>query len=176
MVGILGWPLLLLLAAGSADDAFRSAAAREVHGFIETELWGHYDVLSVELVDVIDRTGEWGGPYPGYGFRSVTADFLAQRNASRDERLNEEIPPRLCETEAELFLLCRPAGHELSGTLELDMVFTVDGWKILSRHHRSLQAYPLAGYLRCHPDPRDPAVDAAVIRACFGGAGHLPGW
>jgi hypothetical protein len=74
----------------------------------------------------------------------------------------------ICDSQAELFIFCRPQGYEFSGTVEIDLAFTVDGWRVLSRHLRSLRAFPLAGYLRCRPDPEDPDRNRAVLRACFG--------
>lgn len=163
--------LLLLPMAAVQEDPFASRARQEIERFVDQELWGHYDVQSVSVLEVHDHEGEWGHRHWNYGIRSVTARFRAERNAHWSEQLNPDLPADLCDTEALLYLLCRPTGYRFSGTLDLDMVFTVDGWKILSKHHRSLREYPLADYLDCQPDPRQPDRDAAIIRACFGGGG-----
>ena len=70
--------------------------------------------------------------------------------------------------EAEVFIFCRPQGYEFSGTIQVDLGFTVDGWRVLSRHLRSMRSFPLAGYLRCRPDPGGADDDRAILRACFG--------
>jgi len=163
--------LILLLTAGAApDDGFVAAASPELERLIETELLGHYDVDALSLVEVTDRTGEWGGEYPGYGLRSVVADFRARRNATWSAGLNRAVIEPICDAHAELFLFCRPQGYAFAGTVEVDLAFTVDGWRVLSKHSRSLRAFPLAGYLRCRPDPGDPDRNRAVLRDCFGAA------
>lgn len=158
--------LLLLLVAAAPDDPFRSAATQEIRELIHGELWEHYDVTSVSVIDVVDHTGEWGGYHHGYGIRTVATGFVAVRNASWNEGLNRQIPQHLCDGEAELYLLCRPLGHEFSGIVEVDLAFTVDGWKVLSRNHRNRRRFPLANYLRCDIEPLDD--DAVLIRRCFG--------
>ena len=80
--------------------------------------------------------------------------------------LDRDLPKDLCDGAVQLYLLCRPAGYVFTGTVDVDMVFTTDGWKILDRHHHSMIRHPLAGYLRCNAVPE--ADDAAVIRSCFG--------
>jgi hypothetical protein len=149
-----------------ADDPFRIAAREEIRAFIERELWGHYDILEVRLVEVEERDGGLGGALTDYDLRAVAAHFRAVRNDHWSEGLNRDLPRQLCEESPQLWLLCRPAGHPLAGTVDLDMVFTTEGWRILSRHHRSLREYPLAGYLRCASGPE--SADRDVIRDCFG--------
>jgi hypothetical protein len=161
--------VLLLSAAASPEEAFRAAAGEEIRRLIRDELWGHYDVESVSILEVTDHTGEWGTYSQGYGLRAVTARFRALRNGHWSASLNREIPRSLCDSASQLYLLCRPQGHEFSGSVEVDMAFTVDGWRVLSRHHRNRRAFPLAKYLICRPDPLAPDPDRETIRACFGG-------
>jgi hypothetical protein len=159
--------LVLLSAPINHDHPFRSAAAKEITAFVENELLRHYDVHSLSLLSISDPQLSESDSGQEYVIRAVTARFSAVRNAHWSDQLNREIPKQLCDSEVELYLFCRPNGHQFSGTLEVDMVFTVEGWKILSRHHRSLRAFPLSGHLDCDPDPAERDPDLAVIRACF---------
>src|SRR5678815_1131800 len=128
--------LLALSAAIPKDDPFRSDATSAIRELIQKQLWGHYDVVSVSVLEVHEQPEKWGGFYPGYGLRTVTASFKSIRNANWSKNLNSDIPQtKECETEAELYVLCRPEGYEFSGNVEADLAFTVDGWKILSKHH-----------------------------------------
>jgi hypothetical protein len=164
--------VVLVFAASSvaAGEPFEASASRAISDFVTQELSGHYDVESLELVEVRERDGEIGGPYPGYGFRTIQAIVVAVRNGQWSQSLNRGIPntPE-CESEVELYLLCRTAGYKFTGQLEVDLVATTDGWKILSRLHRSLRRYPLSRYLHCAAD-KPGATDREIINGCFASA------
>ena len=159
--------LALAVTSVSPGDSFTIAARRAISDLAQQELLGHYDVESIELLEVKDRDGEIGGPYPGYGLRTVRAALRATRNKSWSKNLNAGIPtwPE-CQTAVQLFVLCRPAGFRWSAEIEVDMVATIDGWRILSRNHRSLRRYPLAKYLIC-PADKPGATDGEIIKGCF---------
>lgn len=165
--------IAFVLAAASATDArvasLEAAAQKEIAAFVVDQLWGHYEILSVTVLETGKSETGADDLRQDYAFRSVLARFDARRNEHWSDSLNPDIPSELCDSEAELFLACRPAGYRFSGTLRVDMVFTVEGWKIMGKHHNSLQAYPLADYLLCEPDHRRTDSGLEIIRACFGG-------
>ena len=167
--------LWLLPSGAAAQDAFLDAATAEIERLIHDHLWGHYDVVSVSVLDTADRSSEWRNIFPRYGLRTVTASFVTVRNEHWSDGLNRDVVEKSCGGVAQLFLLCRPPGYKFSGTLEADLAFTVDGWKVLSKHRNSLIAYPLADYLRC--EPASPGSDATgdedVLQRCFGVAGFV---
>lgn len=150
------------------DSAFDFAVAAEIEQFIDSALLGHYDVETITIDDVVDRGDDLGAPLREYQVRRVTASFRAIRNAHWSASVNRDVPVHLRDT-AQLFLYFRPVGYTFGGTLDVDMARTVDGWKILSRHHRSLQPFPLAGYLHCGGEPRpdDSNLTIIRIRACL---------
>lgn len=172
MIHTLAFLLTVAAAANIQDASFQTAAQEQVSAFVANQLWGHYDVLTVTILEAGESQTGADDLRRDYAFRSVLARFDAQRNEHWSESLNQNIPAAICDSEAELFLACRPPGYRFFGTLSIDMVLTVEGWKILSRHHNSLQAYPLADYLLCDPDPENTDVDSAIIRACFAGSPH----
>lgn len=169
MIRILAFVLAVAAATNAQAASFRAAAQAEISAFVVNQLWGHYDVLSVTVLETGEAETRADDLGRVYAFSSVLARFDTRRNEHWSESLNPNIPKEICDSEAELFLACRPTGYRFSGTLRIDMVLTVEGWKIMSKHHNSLQAYPLADYLLCEPDPKHPDFDSAIIRACFAG-------
>ena len=159
--------LALVMAFVGSEDALSGDVKGAISDMAEAELLGHYDVEAVELLEVKGRDGEIGGAYPGYGLRTVRAVVHATRNKSWSKNLNPDIPtwPE-CESSTQLFLLCRPVGYRFLAEIEVDIALTTEGWKILSRNHRSMREYPLAKYLICPADkPGAKAKD--IINGCF---------
>ena len=168
MISALSLVLVLNSAPVHTEDPFQSAAITAIRQLIHTELWGHYDLESVSLIASEDRPRDVGGTFEEYEVRRVTARFRAIRNDDWNPHLNPDLPEHLRESSSQLYLPFRAKGFQFAGTLDVDIANTVDGWRILNRHHHSMTEFPLAGYLHCQPDPRDPDHDLAVIKACFG--------
>ena len=55
-------------------------------------------------------------------------------------------------------MLCQPEGREYSGKIEVDMAYTADGWKVLSKNVRNLREYVLSGYLLLEGKPKEGYV------------------
>ena len=159
--------LALAMTSPGAGDSLATPARAAITELVRQELLGHYDVESVELLEVKERDGELVGPFPGYGLRTVRAAVHVTRNQSWSRSLHEGMPdwPE-CDRAASLFLLCRPAGFRFRAEVEVEMAATTDGWRILSRNLRSLRRYPLEKYLIC-PADKPGATDGEIIRGCF---------
>ena len=164
--------LSLILALNSApvptDDPFHSAATTAICQLIHTQLWGHYDLEFVSLIATDDRQSHGDGTLQDYEVCRVTARFRAIRNTYWNPHLNPDLPEHLRDSSIQLYLPFRPRGYEFAGTLDVDIANTLDGWRILNRHHHSMIEFPLARYLHCQPDPQNPDHDLAIIQACFG--------
>jgi hypothetical protein len=151
--------VLLLSPIVLAQDqgAFESVAKLEIRAFVSTELMGHYTVQDVTMLGTNDHTAEWGGFSNGYGLKTVTARFVAVRNDHWNKGLNRKIAEN-CDQAGNLYVLCQPTGHEFSGKIEVDMAFTEDGWKVLSRNHRNLREFALSNYLLLDGKPKEGYV------------------
>ena len=136
-------------------NTFKPAAESEIQKLIYNELWGHYELELVSVLKINDRSAEWGGFQNGYGLKTVTARFVAVRNAEWSENLNRAFA---CDQTESVYLLCQPAGHEFAGKVEVDMAFTNDGWKVLSRNYRNLREFVLANYLLLEGIPKEGYV------------------
>lgn len=141
-------PLLFILLAQAAlaEDTSRQDIEAEIGDLIRHELWGHYDVLQVSILDTEDHTAEWGGAGNGYGIRRIVARFIATRNGEWHTNLNREVLADNCGNTG-VWLLCQPTGHRLEGKVEVDVVATIGGWKALSRNFRNRREFPLSNYL-----------------------------
>ena len=155
MARVFAIAVVLLLPTALAQDTFKLAAESEIQKLIYNELWGHYELELVSVLKINDRTAEWGGFQNGYGLKTVTARFVAVRNAEWSENLNRAVA---CDQAESVYLLCQPAGHEFAGKVEVDMAFTNDGWKVLSRNYRNLREFVLANYLLLEEIPKEGYV------------------
>lgn len=147
----------LLLSPAAASDNFASIAESEIREFVKLELWGHYDVESVSVLATKEHTAEWGGSRNDYGLKTVVAEFVAVRNGSWNEQLNRNLSEN-CDQAGSVYLLCQPPGHRFTGKLEVDMAFTTDGWKILSKNYKSRRAFVLSEYLLLEGRPKEGYV------------------
>ena len=145
----------VVLPTALTQDRFKPAAESEIQKLIYNELWGHYELELVSVLKINDRTAEWGGFQNGYGLKTVIARFVAVRNTEWSENLNRAVA---CDQAESVYLLCQPAGHELAGKVEVDMAFTNDGWKVLSRNYRNLREFVLANYLLLEGIPKEGYV------------------
>jgi hypothetical protein len=150
-VFILSSPLVL------AAEAFESAAESEIRELIHRELLGHYDIELVSLLEIKDHVGEWDGFQNGYGLKTVVARFAAVRNANWSRNLSRSVAEN-CGEVPSVYLLCQPTGHKFTGKVEVDLAFTKDGWKILSRNYRNMRAFSLSNYLLLDGNPKDGYV------------------
>ena len=125
-------------------------ADREARRIISQDLYGHYDIVSLQVLNV-EAVGQQLGR--DYGLAKVTLEFSTQRNASRNPGLSpaafeaggctpEKVP-------AWFYLHCGvPAGHVFDGEMELLLVVEkADRWTAVSPNWRTLVSYPLQGYL-----------------------------
>lgn len=157
MTKIFALALVLLSPIALADDGREAAAEKEITKLIDDGLLGHYEVELVSVLGIKDRTGEWGGFKNGYGLITVTARFVAVRNARWSEHLNRTLAAH-CEEAGSVYVLCQPEGHEFSGNIEVDMAHTTDGWKVLNRNSRNLREFVLSGYLLLEGRPEEGYV------------------
>ena len=155
MARVFAIAVVLLLPTALTQDTFKPAAESEIQKLIYNELWGHYELELVSVLKINDRSAEWGGFQNGYGLKTVTARFVAVRNAEWSENLNRAFA---CDQTESVYLLCQPAGHEFAGKVEVDMAFTNDGWKVLSRNYRNLREFVLANYLLLEGIPKEGYV------------------
>lgn len=134
--------------AALANVTFEQVAEKEIRELIYNELWSHYDVVSVSILETKDHTAEWGGRRNGYGIKTVVAGFVATRNKEWHKNLNRKVVEASCNLSSNwLWVLCRPAGYKFEGKLEVDLVATNRGWKILSRNFRNRREFVLSNYL-----------------------------
>ena len=138
--------LILITPAIQAGDMFDKQVTKEIYQLVQYELWGHYDVEKVNILETRDHTAEWGGFKNGYGIKTVTASFATVRNDNWNNNLNKEVLGETCD-KSDLWLLCQPQGHRFEGKVEVDVVSTTDGWKILNRNYRNMRRYVLSNYL-----------------------------
>jgi hypothetical protein len=157
MIKLLALVLIIISSAIPAADTFESGAESEIRALIHSELWEHYDIEMVSVLETKDHTAEWGGYQNGYGLKTVIARFVAVRNRTWSENLNRSIAEN-CDQFSSVYLLCQPAGHKFTGKLEVDMAFTKDGWKILSRNFRNMREFSLSNYLLLEGKPKEGYV------------------
>lgn len=134
------------LAEGATHQKIAEIAVREARDIIARDLFGHYDVTELEVLNVGDLRHRI--PERDYGLLRVTLRFSATRNATRSPSLSAAVyEPGRCW--AALYLHCGVApGHVFAGRLELLLAVDTDGaWRAVSPHWRSRRQYPLDGYL-----------------------------
>ncbi len=141
----------------NSDSTFERTVESEIRALIRDELWGHYDVDVVSVLEIEDHTAEWGGYVNGYGLKTVTAHFVAIRNTEWSESLNPRLAEN-CNQAGSVYLLCQEAGHQFPGKLRVDMAFTRAGWKVLSRNYRNRRAFVLSNYLLLEGTPKEGYV------------------
>jgi len=125
-------------------------AAREAGRILSQDLYGHYDIVSLQVLNVEGVGRQLGRDY---GLAKVTLEFSAKRNATRNPSLSpaafEEGGCTPAEVPAWFYLHCGVlTGHVFDGEMELLLVFEKsDRWTAVSPNWRSLLSYPLQGYL-----------------------------
>jgi hypothetical protein len=142
------------LAGDVGDPTIAESARREARDLIGRELFGHYDVTTLEVLTV-EELRDRASLARDYGLVRVRVKFSAVRNATRSPSLS----PRLFEPgqcSGWLYLHCGvPAGHVFEGTLEAVLAVDREGaWRVVSPHWRSRRRYSLDGYLLL--DGREP--------------------
>jgi hypothetical protein len=134
----------------AAKDSFEQVAASQIQELIRNELWNHYDMEQISIQESKDHAAEWGGPKNGYGIKTVVANFVAIRNDKWHKNLNRKSLEANCNNTS-VWLLCRPKGYRFEGKVEVDIVATTSGWKILSRNFRNRSEFVLSNYLLLVP-------------------------
>ena len=134
------------------DDAYKPIAEsglREARDIIARDLFGHYDVTDVAVLDV-EPVPPGSALRQDYGLARVTLAFSTKRNATRFPGLNPAMfEPGSPRCAGGLYLHCGvPAGHVFDGKLELLLAMDRSSvWRVVSPHWRSRIQYPLHGYL-----------------------------
>ena len=126
-------------------------AVREAGRIISQDLDGHYDIVSLQVLNVegVGRQLE-----RDYGLAKVTLEFSTRRNATRNPSLSPDAFEAGGCTPAKVptwfYLHCGvPTGHVFDGEMELLLVVgeKPDRWTAVSPNWRTLLSYPLQGYL-----------------------------
>ena len=126
-------------------------AEREARRILSQDLFGHYDIVRIQVLNVEGVGRQLGRDY---GLVKVALEFSTRRNGTR----NPSLSPAAFEaggcTPAKVptwfYLHCGvPAGHVFDGEMELLLVVggNPDRWTAVSPNWRTLQSYPLQGYL-----------------------------
>lgn len=146
------------LADGHTDQKIAEAVLREARDIISRELFEHYDVTELGILDVEDLRGRISS-VRDYGLMRATLKFSTIRNAKRNPALNPKLfEPGKCR--GWLYLHCGvPLGHVFEGKLEVLLAVNRDGsWRAVSPHWRSRRQYPLEGYLQLEGREKDGYV------------------
>lgn len=145
------WAVLgsLAFADEYTDKKIIKAVIQETKDIFEQEMFGHYDLLHLEVLKVEDLR-ELVGLGRDYGLVMTTLQFSSKRNATKNPFLNPDMfesGSPMCQ--GWLYLLCGvPLGHVFDGKLEVLLAVNLDGsWRAVSPHWRSRREYPLHGYL-----------------------------
>jgi hypothetical protein len=133
-----------------ADRKITESALRETRDIISHELFGHYDIINLEVLRIEDLKGRLPLGHD-YGLAKVTLRFSAKRNTTKNPSLNRELfEPGNVMCQGWLYLHCRvPVGHVFEGKLEV-LLAAVDrdgSWRAVSPHWRSRRQFSLHGYL-----------------------------
>jgi hypothetical protein len=137
------------LAEESTDKKITESALRETRDIISRELFGHYDLTNLEVLQ-IDNLRSRMSLGQDYGLVKARLGFSAKRNTTKHPSLNSLMfEPGSAMCQGWLYLHCGvPIGHVFEGKLELLLAVDRDGsWRAVSPHWRSLTRYPLHGYL-----------------------------
>jgi hypothetical protein len=147
-------------ADGDADKKITESALREARDLIARELFGHYDITTLEVVKVDAPAG--GAQFgQDYGLATVTLKFWTKRNGTRHPSLNPAMfEPGAAMCQGWLYLHCGvPAGHVFDGILRLLLAVDRDGqWRAVSPRWRSRSQYALHGYLVLNGRPPEGYV------------------
>jgi hypothetical protein len=138
------------LADDNTDKSVAESALGESRSIISRELFGHYDLSSLEVLKVEGLRGRLS-PEHDYGLVRVTVGFSAKRNHTKHPTLNPDMfEPGSAMCQGLLYLHCGvPIGHVFQGTMDLLLAIDREGaWRAVSPHWRSRPQYPLHGYLR----------------------------
>lgn len=150
--------LLLYFAPLAAAQQFWSGeietlsqnAEREARRIISQDLYGHYDIVRLLVLNVEGVGRQLGRDY---GLAKVTLEFSTKRNATRNSSLSpaafEKGGCTPAKVPAWFYLHCGvPTGHVFDGEMELLLVIEkADRWTAVSPNWRTLLSYPLQGYL-----------------------------
>jgi hypothetical protein len=135
------------LADEHTDQKITQSALQQTRDIVSRELFGHYDIVGLEVLRVEELRGRISSERD-YGLVRVTLSFSATRNATRHQSLNPNVfEPGGCW--GWLYLHCGvPRGHVFEGKLEVLLAVDSEGfWRAVSPHWRSRMRYPLDGYL-----------------------------
>ena len=136
-------------------------AEREARRILSQDLFGHYDIVSLQVLNVEGVGRQLGRDY---GLAKVTLEFSTRRNATQ----NPSLSPTAFEAggctpanvPAWFYLHCGvPTGHVFDGEMELLLVVEKsDRWTVVSPNWRTLLSYPLQGYLLLEGKPKEGYV------------------
>jgi hypothetical protein len=138
------------LADDNTDKSVAESALGESRSIISRELFGHYDLTSLEVLKVEDLRGRVS-PEHDHGLVRVAVGFSAKRNHTKHPTLNPDMfEPGSAMCQGWLYLHCGVSiGHVFQGTMDLLLAIDREGaWRTVSPHWRSRPQYPLHGYLR----------------------------
>src|SRR5574341_2040185 len=145
------WTLYCALAL--AEDSFNrqivESVLREARDIISRELFGHYDITSLAVLNVQALQPSMH-PARDYGLVMVTLTFATKRNTAKHPNLNPDMfEPGNAMCQGWLYLHCGvPVGHVFDGTLEVLLAVDREGsWRAVSPSWRSRRQYSLHGYL-----------------------------
>lgn len=153
----LAFSLLNQVCRAETVETIEPIAEMEITKFISDELHGHYDVDRVTVLYSNDWTMDGSRNNFGYGLKTIIASFTAIRNANWSEGLNRSLV-NTCSQAGSVYLLCQPLGHTFAGKIEVDMAYTISGWKIISRNFRNRREYILSRYLLLEGRPKEGYV------------------
>ena len=148
------------LADDNTDKQIIESALRETRDIISRELFGHYDITNLEVLNIEglrDRI-QLGHDY---GLVIVTLKFATKRNTTKHPNLNPDMfVPGNAMCQGWLYLHCGvPVGHVFDGKLQV--LLAVDrerSWRAVSPHWRSRREYSLHGYLLLEGREKDGYV------------------
>ncbi len=137
------------VAENETERQITDSVLQETRDIISRELYGHYDVTSLTVLDIValpDRLhlGQ------DYGLVKVALAFSTKRNTTRSPNLNPDMfTPGSPMCQGWLYLHCGvPAGHVFDGRLQVMLAADRRGaWRAASPHWRSRTEYSLHGYL-----------------------------
>jgi 4-amino-4-deoxy-L-arabinose transferase-like glycosyltransferase len=133
----------------NANKKITDSALRETRDIISRELFGHYDIVNLEVLKIENPPEVMSLGYD-YGLVKVTLEFSAKRNTTKHPDLNRDMfEPGHAMCQGWLYLHCGvPIGHVFAGKLEVLLAVDREGsWRVVSPQWRSITQYPLHSYL-----------------------------
>jgi hypothetical protein len=133
----------------NTDKQITEFALRETRDIISRELFGHYDITNLVVLQIEALPGRIHLGHD-YGLVTVRLAFSTKRNATKHPSLSPDMfEPGSAMCQGWLYLHCGVAvGHVFDGRLQLLLAVDRDGsWRAVSPHWRSRKEYSLHGYL-----------------------------